>query len=45
MTTKIPRSEHFRVEIAEMEEEAGSHEHQHDIGGSSADMVCICIPL
>lgn len=40
MTSKFPSSDHYRVEIANMEEEADSHNHQNDIGGSAADRVC-----
>ncbi|KAJ5572969.1 hypothetical protein N7450_009953 [Penicillium hetheringtonii] len=38
MTSRFPSSERYRVEIAEMEEELDTHNHQHDIGDSAADM-------
>ncbi|KAJ5965489.1 hypothetical protein N7481_012203 [Penicillium waksmanii] len=38
MTSKFPSSENYRAEIAQMEEDADTHNHQNDIGGSAADM-------
>lgn len=45
MTSKFPSSDHYRVEVAQMEEDADTYNHQHDIGGSAADMVCILLKV
>jgi hypothetical protein len=41
MTSKFPSSDHYRAEVAQMEDDADTHNHQNDIGGGAADMVCI----
>ncbi|KAJ5768474.1 hypothetical protein N7533_001057 [Penicillium manginii] len=38
MTSKFPSSDHYRAEVAQMEDDADTHNHQNDIGGGAADM-------
>ncbi|CAI7660095.1 unnamed protein product [Penicillium manginii] len=39
MTSKFPSSDHYRAEVAQMEDDADTHNHQNDIGGGAADML------